>query len=126
MNLEAILRHAEDGIEPDDEKVIEALDDLDLFAHPVRRRIVDHLARDELTTAELAEAVGIERNNLYHHLERLVEGGIVALSREVEVGHMTVRHYRAVAERFVIDVELPRAPSTAPDPAGGGSGDPRV
>lgn len=107
MNLEAVVR-AGDGIEPEAEAVVDSTSDLQLLAHPVRQEIVHHLTQKELTTRDLAEAVGVERNNIYHHLERLVEGGLVAVSREVPVGEMTVRRYRAVAERFVVDLELPR------------------
>lgn len=107
MNLEAVVR-PRDGIEPESKKVIDSPDDLQLLAHPTRQEIVHHLAQKELTTGQLAEAVEIDRSNIYHHLERLIEGGIVAVSREVDVGHMSVRHYRALAERFVVELELPR------------------
>lgn len=107
MNLEAVVR-TQDGIVPEPEAVVDSPDQLSLLAHPVRQAILHHLTQRELTTGDLAEAVGIERNRLYHHLERLVEAGMVAVSREDQVGHMTVRRYRAVAERFVVDLVLPR------------------
>lgn len=111
MDVAATLAARTDGgLEPDPERVVTVADELDVFAHPVRRDLLAFLARNEAAIGQMAGALEVPRANLYHHLERLIECGLVDLSREVAVGRMKVRYYRAVAERFRVDLTVPDDP----------------
>lgn len=92
--------------EPDEEREIDSVEAFAILASPKRRRILSYLADQEATTSMMAAALGVERHSLYHHLERLLEAGMVKVSREVQVGRLSVRLYRATARRFRLEVDL--------------------
>lgn len=99
----------DDAFEPAEATVIDTPEPLDAFTHPKRRRILAHLAREEATTGEMADALELPRQQLYHHLQQLIDAGLVDVSREIEIGRQTIRCYRAVAERFEVRMSLPAA-----------------
>lgn len=56
---------------------------LDVILHPLRARILGHLGRRAMTTAELAEAMGdVPQATLYRHISLLQEQGIVRVASE--------------------------------------------
>jgi DNA-binding transcriptional ArsR family regulator len=59
--------------------------DADVFlaiAHPIRRRILDRLARDDLTVTQLAAPFAVSRPAISQHLRVLREAGLVAERRQ--------------------------------------------
>jgi ArsR family transcriptional regulator len=55
----------------------EALEVLRLIADPMRAAILDLLAREQLCTCHLQEALGAKQTLISHHLKALREAGLV-------------------------------------------------
>jgi ArsR family transcriptional regulator len=53
------------------------IDVLRVLADPVRRRIVELLARESLCTCHLVEELGAKQPSVSHHLKALREAGLV-------------------------------------------------
>ncbi|MFC9559845.1 ArsR/SmtB family transcription factor [Agromyces sp. NPDC056965] len=73
------MQHAEpEHDEPGDVRTIDEVRALAALAHPVRSRLVDALAVDgDSTTGALAGALGIATGSVSHHLQVLVDAGLV-------------------------------------------------
>lgn len=71
-----------------------------LLAHPLRIRILHVLASDELTAAQVADALGETRGNVHYHIQKLQAGGLLELTRTAPNGGILERYYRAAATRF--------------------------
>ena len=82
-----------------------AVDTLELFAHPVRLRIVHALAGGRvLTTAELCERVpGVHKATVYRHVGVLAEHGVLEVEGERRVRGAVERGYRLRRDRAVVD-----------------------
>lgn len=73
---------------------------LKVVADPLRQRILAELCRGERTTTDLAERLTDVPSNLYHHVARLEEVGLIELVRMEARRGATAKYYRAVARRF--------------------------
>ncbi|TFG09919.1 hypothetical protein EU538_03480 [Candidatus Thorarchaeota archaeon] len=97
-----ILQMLRDGIE---DKVIHESFDETTGERIIRERIVE---RNELSVYELLrlskeknEYAPLTKNQVYHHLPKLVEGGYVIKHGVVRTGKRTTDYYRRTAENFV-------------------------
>jgi len=71
-----------------------------LFADETRRKIVFLLRAKEMTVSQIAEELNITPQTVYHHIKKLVDGGMVEVTREVRVDHLIESYYQATAEAF--------------------------
>lgn len=81
-------------------KTISDPDAFKLFADETRRKIVFLLRAKEMTVSQIAQELEITPQTGYHHIKKLVDGGMVEVSREVRVDHLIESYYRATAEVF--------------------------
>ncbi len=82
------------------------------FANPLRRRLLIACAREERSLTELARMLHAPMGKLHYHAARLLESGLLAITRSVPRGGRPVRYYRAIAERFEVPYEfLPELPA---------------
>lgn len=72
------------------------------FAHPLRQRILDLLARGDLTNKQIADAVGKPPGNTHHHVTTLERVGLIRQTRSRQYRGVVERYYQAVAQRFVL------------------------
>lgn len=72
------------------------------FAHPLRQRILDVLATEELTNKQIAEAVGKPPGNTHHHVTTLERAGLITQTRSRKYRGVVERYYRTVAQRFAL------------------------
>ncbi len=81
------------------------MDSLELFAHPVRLRIVHAMAGGRvLTTAQLCGRVrGVHKATVYRHVGVLADAGVLEVDAEQRVRGAVERSYRLRRERAVID-----------------------
>jgi len=79
---------------------------LRVLANPLRLRILNRLCRREMSTAELRRELGDAPSNLYHHVHKLVDAGLLRLVRSVPRRGAVERYYRAVAPGFTVPPEL--------------------
>jgi DNA-binding transcriptional ArsR family regulator len=95
-----------DGVTPQSEQL--DLVDLDLMAeltHPVRGRVLRRL-KEPRTVAELADLLDAPITRLYHHVNRLVDAGLIQVVATRQVAAVTERRYQTVARSFGAGPEL--------------------
>jgi len=73
-----------------------------LLADETRRRMVNLLRARELTVSQIAEELDKTPQNIYHHIRKLVDGGLVEVSREERVENFVESYYRTTAEIFEV------------------------
>ncbi|MEV4254800.1 helix-turn-helix domain-containing protein [Spirillospora sp. NPDC049652] len=78
---------------------------LDLFAHPVRLRIVHALRGGRvLPTSRLAELIpDVSKATVYRHVDALASGGVLEVADERRVRGAVERRYRLSRERASVD-----------------------
>ena len=79
----------------------------DLILHPVRLRILQTLAGDELTTQEIADRLGdIPKSSIYRHVKLLLAEGMVAVAAARLVNGIQEKTYRLAQRPFVNAEEI--------------------
>jgi DNA-binding transcriptional ArsR family regulator len=76
---------------------------LRLMADPLREHVVHSLVDEAKTVAHLASELGCSPTRLYHHVQRLLEAGLITVEREQPVRGVTEKFYRAVARVMLLD-----------------------
>ena len=72
--------------------------------HSVRARLLMACALRERSLTQLSKGIGQPLPKLHYHVGRLVEGGLLRLSRTEPRAGRPIRYYRAVAESFLISL----------------------
>ena len=88
-------------------KAVKHIDDPEAFkilADDSRRKIVFLLRVKEMTVSQIADELDLTPQTVYHHIKRLVEAGMVEVTREVRIDHLIESYYMATAEVFHITV----------------------
>jgi DNA-binding transcriptional ArsR family regulator len=78
---------------------IDDIETLKLLAHTTALAILEQLGEPR-TATELAEALAVPRTRLYHHLNHLVERGLIRVIDTRRVGAIDERIYRVVAKDY--------------------------
>lgn len=79
---------------------------LKAIADPLRTKILMNLVKNAHTGQQLAEILGITRNNIYFHLRELEKHGVIQVVRKEEKNGIVQKYYRAVASRFIPEDHL--------------------
>jgi DNA-binding transcriptional ArsR family regulator len=74
------------------------------IAHPLRGTILDLLLERAATVAELAAAVGRPKSTMAHHVEVLVDTGMLRVVRTRRVRAIEERYYGRSARTFMVGV----------------------
>lgn len=88
-------------------KAVKTISDPEAFkilADDTRRRIIFLLRAKEMTVSKIADELNLTPQTVYHHIKKLVETGMVEVTREVRVDHLIESYYMATAEVFHITV----------------------
>jgi len=80
-----------------------------LFADETRRQILHFLRHREMSATDLAKALGKSHSSIIHHLNLLIEAGLVEETRSEKVRNLVQNYYRSTAGRFVISYTLSEA-----------------
>jgi DNA-binding transcriptional ArsR family regulator len=72
-----------------------------LLEDETRRRIVFMLRDEALTVKDIARRLSLTPQNIYHHMNKLQDTGIVRLSYERRAGHIIESFYSTSADNFV-------------------------
>lgn len=72
-----------------------------LLEDPTRQRIVFMLRENEHTVKEIADKLGMTPQNIYHHMNKLQDSGIVTLNYERRSGHIIESYYSVPSDTFV-------------------------
>jgi DNA-binding transcriptional ArsR family regulator len=65
-----------------------------------RRKIMFLLRDHELTVKEISSELNLTTQNIYHHMKRLQEVGLVKVSDEKRSGHLIESYYTTTADTF--------------------------
>jgi DNA-binding transcriptional ArsR family regulator len=71
----------------------------ELLTDPTRVELLEHLFEPASVT-EVAEAMGVPRTRLYHHVNLLEEAGMIRVVETRRRGAMTERRYQVAAKSF--------------------------
>ena len=71
-----------------------SIDELNIFADPLRVEIIEYLAKEQLCTCHLVEMTGARQPTISHHLKLLRDADLVETEA---VGRNT--YYRLIPER---------------------------
>ena len=72
-----------------------SIDELNIFADPLRVEIIEYLAKEQLCTCHLVEMTGARQPTISHHLKLLRDADLVETEA---VGRNT--YYRLIPERL--------------------------
>ncbi len=72
-----------------------------LLEDGTRRQIVFMLRDETLTVKDIARRLGLTPQNIYHHMNKLQDAGIVQLGYERREGHIIESYYSTSADNFV-------------------------
>lgn len=80
--------------------VMQTLDQLRAFSHPLRYQALNLLAIKPMTGAQLARALKMPRQRLHYHIKILKEAGLILPVDEMENPGSVEIYYRSIAENF--------------------------
>ena len=86
-----------------------------LLADETRRQILNKLRHGELSATDLAKALNRNHSSIVHHLNQLLEAGLIEVAREEKVRNMVQPYYRSVSPGFHVAYSLTEALSQDPD-----------
>jgi DNA-binding transcriptional ArsR family regulator len=75
-----------------------------ILADDTRKRMIFLLRVKEMTVSQIADELDLTPQTVYHHIKRLVEAGMVEVTREVRVDHLIESYYMSTAEVFHLTV----------------------
>jgi DNA-binding transcriptional ArsR family regulator len=75
-------------------------DMVNLLEDETRRRMITLLSTEEMTVSQIAEVLRLTPQNIYQQVKKLLEAGLVRVTREERSRHLIEKHYGAVAENF--------------------------
>lgn len=84
-------------------KPVKAIKDPEAFkllGDETRRKILYLLRAKEMTVAQIAQALNLTPQAVYHHIKKMLDAEMVEVTREERAGHLIESYYRATAEGF--------------------------
>ena len=72
-----------------------------LLGDETRRKMVFLLRDSELTVKEVSTRLGMTAQNIYHHVRKLQDAGLVRVVEERRSGHLIQRFYTGTADTFI-------------------------
>jgi predicted ArsR family transcriptional regulator len=89
-----------------DTVMLKDLEQIKVFAHPLRARLVEVFADMPRTAKQAAQVIGQKPTKLYHHVEMLERVGLIKLVKTQKKRGTIEKYYRTVAKRFSVDSSL--------------------
>jgi len=86
--------------------VLTRLDQLRALSDPLRLRLVEALVVRDASVAELAKVVRVPPTRLCHHVDLLLESGLIEVVERVRRGGAEERRFRAVGRTYTLDGSL--------------------
>jgi DNA-binding transcriptional ArsR family regulator len=78
--------------------------------HPLAQALLQVLQDQEMTLQQASDRLGLKAGHLRYHLRRLLEAGLIKLTRKRDTGRNLEKYYRAVAYRFGLPARSRRDP----------------
>jgi predicted ArsR family transcriptional regulator len=83
--------------------MLKDLEQVKIFAHPLRARLVEAFVDKPRTAKQVAEIIGQKPTKLYHHVDALERVGLIELVKTQKKRGTIEKYYRTVAKRFSVD-----------------------
>ena len=80
--------------------VIKDPEAIELLGDATRRRVIYLLRVRERTISQIAEELRITPQAIYRHIRKLLDAGMVEVTREQKIENFIEKYYRATAEAF--------------------------
>lgn len=90
----------------EDTFVIENVDQLKVFADPLRQKLLQGFCCNPATTKQVANLLGEKPTRLYHHVEQLENAGFIEVVETKQNRGTVEKYYQTVASKFVVDHAL--------------------
>lgn len=84
--------------------IVDDLRKIHLVTDPTRRAILERVVNGAMTSRALAKELGISQQLAYHHLQKLIQAGLVEVKEIDRRGNKEVYFYQAVARAFRFEV----------------------
>ncbi len=82
------------------EELKPTVNQIKILSNASRLQVMALLLDGERSISELAEEIGITPQTVYHHIHKLIDAGLIHVSREVMCGNLMKRYY-AVEEEWL-------------------------
>jgi DNA-binding transcriptional ArsR family regulator len=82
---------------------LKTLDQVKVLANPLRLRILEAFSQKAMTTKQLAKELGGNPTRLYHHVDALLQAGLIHLVRTQQNRGTTEKYFNAIAKEFIVD-----------------------
>lgn len=89
--------------------IVDDMRKIHLVTDHTRRAILERLVNGAMTSRALAKELGISQQLAYHHLQKLIQAGMVEVKEIDRRGNKEVYFYQAVAKAFRFEVPEIRA-----------------
>lgn len=89
--------------------IVEDLRKIHLVTDATRRAILERLVNGAMTSRALAKELGISQQLAYHHLQKLIQAGLVEVKEIDRRGNKEVYFYQAVSKAFLFQVPAIKA-----------------
>lgn len=87
-------------------KIVDDIDSAELLKDPIRRQILELLAEEEMTEAEISKKLEFSQASISHHMKELSRARLVEIVRtEAESHGIIQKFYRASARLIMVDYE---------------------
>jgi len=86
-----------------------------ILADETRRKILRLLGHEELSATDLAKKLGKNHSSIVHHLNTLLDAGLIKVTRQEPVRNMIQPYYMAVSEDFHVSYRVTEALEEDPD-----------
>jgi hypothetical protein len=90
----------------EDTFIIDSVDQLKIFADPLRQRILQSFCCNPATTKQIAAEMGEKPTRLYHHVHLLEQIGFIKIVDTKQNRGTIEKYYQSTAKKFVIDHAL--------------------
>jgi len=86
-----------------------------LLADETRRKILRILSHEEMSATDLAKKLDKNHSSIVHHLNTLLDAGLITVTREEQVRNMIQPYYLSVSEDFHVSYRVTEALEEDPD-----------
>jgi DNA-binding transcriptional ArsR family regulator len=86
-----------------------------LLADETRRKILRFLGKEEMSATDLAKKLGKNHSSIVHHLNTLLDAGLIKITRQEQVRNMIQPYYMAISKDFFVSYRVTEALEEDPD-----------
>jgi DNA-binding transcriptional ArsR family regulator len=86
-----------------------------LLADETRRKILRILGQEEMSATDLAKKLGKNHSSIVHHLNTLLDAGLIQMARQEHVRNMIQPYYKAISKDFFVSYRVTEALEEDPD-----------